>query len=871
MHRWILLCLCGLLAVQAARAQAVIRGQVTDTQGEPLIAATVIVYDAAFGQIIKNTITDEKGQFVCSLPPAPPDSIGIEIRYIGYATYREVLAATTQRRSFVLQESAFDIEEVKVEVAPVTIKKDTVVYDVASFASEADRNIGEVLKKMPGVEVSPDGMIKYKGMPIRRFYIENLDMLGQRYNIAANNVPWQWVEEVEFYENHQDVKLLDSLGVAGGGPALNLKLTPEAMRHVQLNGETGVGGPFLLWDARLVAVKFFDRHQFIHVAESNNIAKDLEKALTEHPLSVENLRLRRYHLPREDLLALSSQAVPLLPPERYRFNQSASTTLNGVSRLSASEQLRYHVTYLYDAAHYDFDTDSRFFLLQDTFRLIERQRVESRRHLLQAELDYEQNTTKRYQRNTTLIRAHMDRHWGQLEGSNQLLQQLETPYWELKNEYMSYLPGQGRRVRQWVANTYARHLPQQLTVSPAQWFSAETESWRQQASLSEWQTLLFRNQRGGSMRTQWQWQIGTDLQAQALRQNISMNNSLGTKDTLSGNTERLSAYLFAAGEWQRRLGGGFQWRVEGEYSASQHRINQLLDFIPFGKASSSLNWRQGRWGMGLSLSAYRQPERRFVNNRQPLWRTYRQSFVNGDFIPWSQVVSGNYTLSFSNITGGWGLFVSVSRQQGEQNYLDAFDYSGFLETRHRLPEPAPVSYTMTNFHFKKHFFHWRTTWELSGTSFYLRQRMQQDGQGFWFTNSSYHLRSSLSFEKLTFFHLVAELEARGNRTQWGEQPPSPMVWQLRQRYLLRWLPAERWELHLQWEGFGSFTERKQQTIAFMDAGVRYRLRRMSFECQWWNIGNTSALELQSVENNRRQEQRYSLRPLNILCKLTWQL
>lgn len=373
------------------------------------------------------------------------------------------------------------------------------------------------------------------------------------------------------------------------------------------------------------------------------------------------------------------------------------------------------------------------------------------------------------------------------------------------------------------------------------------------------------------MRTQWQWQIGTDLQAQALRQSISMNSSSGTKDTLGGNTERLSAYLFAAGEWQRRLGNGFRWLVEGEYSASQHRINQALDFIPFGRVSSSLNWQRGRWGMGLSLVAYRQPERRFVNNRQPLWRTYRQSFVNGDFIPWSQVVSGNYTLSFSNITGGWGLFVSVSRQQGEQNYLDAFDYSGFLETRHRLPEPAPVSYTMTNFHFKKHFFHWRTTWELSGTSFYLRQRMQQDGQGFWFTNSSYHLRSSLSFEKLTFFHLVAELEARGNRAQWGEQPPSPMVWQLRQRYLLRWLPAERWELYLQWEGFGSFTEQKQQAIAFMDAGARYRLRRMSFECQWWNIGNTSALELQSVENNRRQEQHYSLRPLNILCKLSWQL
>ena len=69
---------------------------------------------------------------------------------------------------------------------------------------------------MPGIEVLDDGKILYQGKPINKYYIEGLDLLEGKYNLANKNLPHKEVTKVQVLENHQPIKVLDSLVYSAG-------------------------------------------------------------------------------------------------------------------------------------------------------------------------------------------------------------------------------------------------------------------------------------------------------------------------------------------------------------------------------------------------------------------------------------------------------------------------------------------------------------------------------------------------------------------------------------------------------------------------------------------------------------------------------
>ena len=57
-----------------------------------------------------------------------------------------------------------EIEAVEiVKEMPVTIKGDTIIYNSDSFTNGTERKLEDVLKKLPGVEVTKDGEIQVEG------------------------------------------------------------------------------------------------------------------------------------------------------------------------------------------------------------------------------------------------------------------------------------------------------------------------------------------------------------------------------------------------------------------------------------------------------------------------------------------------------------------------------------------------------------------------------------------------------------------------------------------------------------------------------------------------------------------------------------
>lgn len=62
---------------------------------------------------------------------------------------------------------------------------------------------------MPGIEVTNSGQILYQGSSINKLNIEGLDLMGDQYNQATQNMPAEAVSTIQVMENNQPIRALE--------------------------------------------------------------------------------------------------------------------------------------------------------------------------------------------------------------------------------------------------------------------------------------------------------------------------------------------------------------------------------------------------------------------------------------------------------------------------------------------------------------------------------------------------------------------------------------------------------------------------------------------------------------------------------------
>ncbi|MBQ3595544.1 MAG: hypothetical protein II981_09070, partial [Bacteroidales bacterium] len=226
-----------MLTVAEIQAQTVIKGNITDTSGEPLFNVSVLVHNAGSNLIIAYGFSDIDGNYEISFN-SPSDSLDIKTNSSFYEKITKRIANTSQTIDFVLKEEVYELKGVTVMARPIEKTNDTIEYFVDSFVGQEDKSIEDVLKKMPGIEVEGNGQILYQGLPIQKFYVEGMDLMDGQYATISKNLPHQSVASVEIYENHQPIALLQDR-VDTERASLNIKLSKNVT--VTGSGELGVG------------------------------------------------------------------------------------------------------------------------------------------------------------------------------------------------------------------------------------------------------------------------------------------------------------------------------------------------------------------------------------------------------------------------------------------------------------------------------------------------------------------------------------------------------------------------------------------------------------------------------------------------------
>ena len=349
---------------RSLNAQTVIEGTVLDARGKP-VEAYVTVAPKGTGTILNFADTDAKGHYKLEFNSSA-DTILVTASGLTIGNQVKTVPNRSQKLDFRVSEQNIQIKEVTVKAQKIRQSGDTLNYLVGAYQQQGDRVIGDVLKRMPGIEVSGNGSIKFNGKSISKFYVEDMDLLQGRYGIATNNINAQDVSTVQVLENHQPVKTLQGKTLSDD-VAINLKLKNSAKGTVAVNTMLGGGfqqaqtiGTNPLWTAELVGMYFAKRRQNMTLYKGNNTGGDVSKELTQHYSSINSVGLYPF-CPIGAVMPSGSG----LPQERTFDNHSHIVTMNHLEKLNKDAEIGLNIAYHNDRVHREGTAEGDRFVSED--------------------------------------------------------------------------------------------------------------------------------------------------------------------------------------------------------------------------------------------------------------------------------------------------------------------------------------------------------------------------------------------------------------------------------------------------------------------------------------------------------------------------
>ena len=383
---------------------------------------------------------------------------------MGYKAVVRIIDNKSQTLDFILEEVVTPLKEVIVKSSPITKRGDTLNYSVNAFVQEQDRTIADVLKRMPGIEVLSDGKILYQGKPINKYYIEGLDLLEGKYNLANENLPYKEVSKVQILENHQPIRVLDSL-VYSDKAALNIKLKNEYILTGQ--AELGLGLTPLLWDANITPILFTKKQQMLVSHQANNTGEDAAAQLKT--LTIEDL-LEQFenNTEKQDWLGIQKLSTPNFSEERWLDNNIHLLTGNYLHKLKKDYEIKLNVFYLNDYQQQNGFTNTLFFTSTDTFSLLENKYNQLYFNSLETNLTIQKNTKENYLKNRLQFQGFWDEQRGNiLINDAPLTQNLGNRYFKLSNKFKTIF-SLGKQLATLDSYIGLNQTPQTLQVNPGQ-------------------------------------------------------------------------------------------------------------------------------------------------------------------------------------------------------------------------------------------------------------------------------------------------------------------------------------------------------------------------------------------------------------------
>ena len=254
-----------------------VKGIIIDTTGKQNLEDATVSLKPLSGDStdIQFVTTDKKGSF--RIKNLREGSYRLVISFQGYRhLIKEFTISSTQTDidlNVLYMERADDLmQEVTVERAPVSIKKDTVEYNASSFATKPNALAEDLLKKMPGIQVDKNGGITAHGETVSRVLVNGKRFFSDDPKLATRNLPPDIIDKIQVFDDLSDQSKFS--GVDDGNRVKTINIITKKDKQQGYFGKAVAGiGTNANYDESINMHRFEKDEQISLLGQANDVNK----------------------------------------------------------------------------------------------------------------------------------------------------------------------------------------------------------------------------------------------------------------------------------------------------------------------------------------------------------------------------------------------------------------------------------------------------------------------------------------------------------------------------------------------------------------------------------------------------------------------
>ncbi len=826
-----------------------IKGVVVSKDDRAVISnAQVCIYDSDGKSMLGYTFSQKDGTFEFK-----PVTVGahffLEVSCMGFA--KNTIRFDHQPvESFKIEmvRSAFQLKEVMIRAPKVTEAGDTINYLTAGFVKDQDRSIGEVLKRLPGIDVSKGGLVTLNDKPINALYIDGKNLLDGKYGIATQNIKPDIVSLIQIFENHQPVKVLEKK-VSSENAAINLVLKPKAKGEWIISADLGVGAYPFLWDYGLLLFKFKKNIQSMNVIKSNNTGDDIRSEVNEQSLgsSAESQIISKEE---QNLLNVTGKASTPIGEQRDIFNQSLLISSNTLFSLKKDVEGVVKLNYIYDYQE-RWQNERTEYVIEGAENIVIEENNSYRGFMNSPEIDIviKSNTPRSFIQNRINGRLRFCNNISNTTGTKSINQVASLRQYDL-SEIFTFIKPVKRSILRVNSNTQIKSLPQTLTIV--------TEDIRQSLSLFQVQSdnsagiIIPLGRFSADLRG------GANFTYQKLESDLSFCNEVNKADW--SFTEIFASPSLKFENEAIRISADFPLKLQNGMFRFTPGLALSYKFSPF-------------WEGWITYSSNNSQTDILKMNSSPMLMDYRSIYKGYNKMFESRIDVISVKAQYSNPLKLVNLYGAVNYNRNKNGYTFSMQYEDFYNVRTILPDQRENSGLSLVLSATKSFFDLPLLLDIISKCNIADNSMIQQGTDVKFRTLTW---SAVPRIEATLFNtLEIDLETRitvskritynGGQSSFTRTGYNPVL-------LISYKPQEKFRSQIKFDCYiNELTNGVRKGFLFTDIKIAYKLGRGELTMDWTNIFNKREYKYSYFSELANIEREFRLRPGNLMLGYSFSL
>lgn len=209
--------------------QRTIEGKVVDTLNkETLEYATITVINASDSILLGFARSDRDGKFSLTVPEK--DRYILLITCPGFADYLDVVSKGTAAVipmgdvNLLTRERVLNEVLVLQQKGAILIKGDTTEYVADSFKVDANANVEDLLKRLPGLQVDKNGQITAQGEKVQKILVDGEEFFSDDPAVVNRNLQAKTIDKVQVFDKKSESAEFTGIDDGQRIKTINLKM-----------------------------------------------------------------------------------------------------------------------------------------------------------------------------------------------------------------------------------------------------------------------------------------------------------------------------------------------------------------------------------------------------------------------------------------------------------------------------------------------------------------------------------------------------------------------------------------------------------------------------------------------------------------------